>query len=188
MVPKVVKVAPGTYNEVITMAPFVDVEGTGIDATTIASIACEGSSASFATVTLAGYAQIRGVTISNFGTTGSHCSGAYVPPSANQTKALMLDAVIYVENPLQTPGVANSGMRIESGVSLLSLKNVEIRVQNGYPSYGVVWNSPNSGSVLLRDTVIEVSGLSGSFGVRMNGNDATLGTDFGFRRGTGSRE
>lgn len=63
--PYLVKVLPGTYNEMVTMKPYVDLEGSGPDNTVIISSVLSDQTCSAATVNSANNAALRNLRVRN---------------------------------------------------------------------------------------------------------------------------
>jgi hypothetical protein len=69
--PYLVWVAPGTYNETVTMRPYIHLQGAGQEATVITSTVSTGSPATQATLVLTHHVSLRDLTVGNGGTSAN---------------------------------------------------------------------------------------------------------------------
>lgn len=147
---RLIKLAPGTYNGAIAMAPGVDIEGSGESASVINATVCSTGTPTSGTVTGASGAQLRNVTVSATGpSTGSQCAAVY------------LDVVngTALRNVRVTYGITGTslvyGVLIASTTSTsyaLMLDNVAIdSLDLGNESIGISATGAPSASMLFRD-------------------------------------
>ena len=167
--PVVIKVAPGTFQESIALAPYVQVEGASETLTTIQSTGlCNSPGAG--TVVLAPNSQIRRVTIR----TGGCTTGIYID-GGGASLVSFADAVIRdVRIFMNVVGPSAAGIRVTGNVSDVGpIQRVTMNLQQGLPNYGVLADSP--GVVLaLSDVNMLVAGATGSTGFRFEGGNAQL--------------
>ncbi|NPV08251.1 MAG: hypothetical protein HPY83_09870 [Anaerolineae bacterium] len=146
-------VAPGVYNENVTMKQYVDIEGAGELATKIT--AGGSSSLDSGTVIGASNAELRLLTVENTG------GDTYAIALVNKTATLALTHVT-----LRASGgtTGNTGIR-SSDNSLLGLRDVTIYASGGNAAIGVQ-NRNSVGGVVMVDTVIfAADGSVGNAGV-----------------------
>ena len=171
--PYLIVVAPGTYTESITLKPYVDVQGSGVNLTTITH---DGSAP---TVTGADHSELRSLTVMNTG------SGDIATGIANVNASPTLrDLVVQVSGGLTNTGLYQTVISTGSGQwewatywsSHPTLVNSRVVVSGGLAAYGI-YNVPDidvegavtNVSVTLTITVqtsaIEVSGGARNYGI-----------------------
>jgi hypothetical protein len=158
--PAVIKVAPGTYNELITLRPYVRIEGSGKQLTRIQPAGCATANASV--VTMAGSAQIQDVMIVT-----TACSNAILFYSPPAVLASFVDSAVRDVDIIMAGG-AISGVRITGNIS--SVGPIErIRMSFlGTPNYGVFADA-DFVKITLADIDIALPGSIGDTGVKLGG-------------------
>ncbi|MCL7452439.1 MAG: pectinesterase family protein [Anaerolineae bacterium] len=128
--PYLVWVAPGVYEEQVTMKPYVHLQGAGQQATVLDSTA-SSSSPIMGTLKLASDASLRDLTLSNHGT-GTYNIALLV--TAGTTRALVADVTVQV----QGGGVNNYGLRLAGSGTGVTLQQVTVLAEGGTYNAGLV--------------------------------------------------
>jgi hypothetical protein len=171
--PRLVRVAPGTYDEAIQMAPLVDVEGSGEGMTEITSAFCTAGPPQAGTVTGATLAQLRHVTVRNRGSaTGSNQCAAVYLGSAYGTP---LRHVRVVSDFSQA---AVFGIRMTVTPSVLGtvvLENVVMDMaQAASSAIGISATGGANGSYILRDIQAASATMGNAFAIQLINANASL--------------
>ena len=159
--PAVVKVAPGTYAELVTLRPFVRLEGSGKQLTRIQPAGCATANAS--AVTMAGSAQIQDFTIET-----NACLNAILFSSPSGTLASFVDSAVR-DVDIVAGGGTVTGVRITGNISSVGPIERTRMYLMGSPNYGVLADPT---SLLLKMSLADVeiySGGSGDAGVKLVG-------------------
>ncbi|HNT78870.1 MAG TPA: hypothetical protein PKH77_28015, partial [Anaerolineae bacterium] len=149
--PYLVWIAPGTYNEVVTMKPYVHLQGAGQEATIVTSNE-SGAASPGATIELASYASLRDLTVVNEGTGTANSSAAIRVSSGVNT--FVSDVTVRAQ------GTTTKTYGIYSSVSAtdvsMTLQDVTIIVDNDHGSnYGL---ANYGGEVTVEGGSVTVSG------------------------------
>ncbi len=99
-------VAPGAYSEIVTLKPYVSLQGAGTGTTVLISTASGGTAASGATLTMAEYTSLRDMTVVVTGT-GTVKAAIYMSDIPSDT-VMIADAAILASGGATTYGVYNS--------------------------------------------------------------------------------
>ncbi|OAI38870.1 hypothetical protein AYO38_08735 [bacterium SCGC AG-212-C10] len=155
-------VAPGTYNERVTVTAYVDLVGAGRDLTIIT--ASSGTTrASAATVTMNVASSLRSLTVENTGGPDSFAVGMYTAQGGTVT---MDDVAVSVG------GAANS-IGIVASVTWVLATNCEIKILNAVLPSGIGAVLENGGISTFREVAINAAG-TGAAGVQITGNTTYL--------------
>ncbi len=157
----VIKVAPGTYNEQVTMVEYVDIEGSGEGVTTIkytGSGTGPLTDNSSATVIGANHAELRFLTIES-------ASSNYATAIYNDGTSPKITHVTATAS-----GGSNTNRGVYNSSSSPTMTNVTATGSGGTNSYGVHNNNSSS------PTMTNVTALGGtnSFGVLNNSSSPTM--------------
>ncbi len=159
--PAVIQVAPGNYAEIVTLRPYVRLQGSGKQLTRIQPAGCTAANAS--AVTMAGAAQIQDVTVE---TTCDNGILFYSPPAV--LASFVDSAVRDVDVAINLPGT--SGIRITGNISSVGpIERVRMFLQGG-PNYGIFVDA-SSGLLRMSATDIDIAigGSPGDTGVKLDG-------------------
>ena len=157
--PAVIKVAPGTYNELIALLPYVRIEGSGRQLTRIRPTGCATPNAS--AVTMAGAAQIQNVTIE---TTCANGVLFFSPPAV---LASFVDSAVRDVDIVMSGGSV-SGVRITGNISSVGpIERVRIDML-GSPNNGIFADA-DFVRMSLADIDIALPGSMGDTGVKLGG-------------------
>ncbi len=165
--PFVVQVAPGTYNEQVTLKDFVDVQGAGESTTYITW------SGGWPTVWAGAAAEVRNVRVEN-GASGTLPSGGSVAVAQNAQSATGF--TVFTDSTVWATGSNDAvGARITSG----SIWFVRTTVQGGLPSStgaAIGLAASNTAFVRVRDgRLVGVGSQPGSRGVeRLNSSQVRI--------------
>jgi hypothetical protein len=166
--PAVIKVAPGTYDERITLRPYVRIEGSGKQLTKIQPTSC--ASATSSVVVMAGSSQVQDITIET-----NACLNAILfnsPPAVTVSHAD--SAIRDVDIVMTASAGAASGIRITGNIpSVGPIEHIRMFLQYGAPSYGVFADTLLV-QLNLTDVDMIVVGSTGSTGLRLQGSNARL--------------
>ena len=180
--PYLIVVAPGLYTESITLTPYVDVQGSGVNLTTITH---DGSTP---TVTGADHSELRSLTVINTG------GGASATGIMNiNTSPTLRDVVVHVSGGLTNTGLYQTVISTESGQWDWAtdwsghplLVNSRVIVSGGLAAYGLydvaaintLGASTNQSVTLtttLQNSAIEVLGGEANYGF-YNAPSLTIG-------------
>jgi hypothetical protein len=149
--PFLVWIAPGVYEEQVTMKPYVHLQGAGQEATIIRSDAGSGAP-NVATLKLASSASLRDLTVGNTGAAGFNLG---VLATAGTTSTLVADATVKA----QGVGSNNYGFFLGGGDTEITLQEVTSLAEGASIS--------NLGLVYLDDAAVRLRG--GSFAGRGGG-------------------
>ena len=159
--PAVIKVAPGTYNELITLRPYVRIEGSGKQLTRIQPTGCASPNAS--AVTMAGSAQIQDITIET-----NTCQNAILFYSPPAVLTYFGDSAIR-DVDIVMAGGAVTGVRITGTISAVGpIERIRMYLMGG-PNYGVFADASNVKMSSLADIDIYLPGSTGDTGVKLVG-------------------
>jgi len=186
--PYLIRVAPGVYEEQVTMKPYVSIEGAGEGITTIKYTGSTTGDSSSATVIGANYAELRYLTVQSISTQImpiSSNTSIYNKGTSPTLSHLTIIASggkfsLGVDNNSSSPIMSNlsitaSGGFFSEGVynnsSSPTMSNLTITASGG-ASYGVYNNS--SSPVMSNLTITTSSGGMGSNGVYNNSSSPTM--------------
>lgn len=196
--PWLLKLEPGNYDlsgNSLTLAPFVDLEGSGAGITVISSTVGTGFPLTAGTVNLAANSEIRQVQVINT-TNGFRNSALVVPanatnvrvsqvnaimqyiganPSSNESYALYNNsgAVTTIQNSrfqVSGAGSTNVGLRTDGGTLIVSSSNITI--PSGTADYGI--STFITGTITVSNSTISVSGGSSSNEAALAATNSTL--------------
>ena len=164
--PYLVWVAPGVYEEQVTMKPYVHLQGAGQEATVIISTASSGAFPPQATLLLASDTSLRDLTVGNSGT-GDY--NAALLATAGMTRTLVADVMARARGN----GVFNyATVLIGSGVGVI-LQQVTALAENGSSdNYGLV--NYSGAAATLRGGAFTGRGGANACGIQNADSDTTL--------------
>jgi hypothetical protein len=164
--PYLVWVAPGMYTEMVTMKPYVHLQGAGQEATIITSTA--GSSAwppDQATLTLASDTSLRDLTVGNGGTGDRNVA---LIATAGMTRTLVADVTARVLGG----GARNYGVFLIGSGTGVRLQQVTALAENGSYNFGLV---NYSGAVaVLHGGSFTARGGTDAYGIHNDGSGTML--------------
>ncbi|MFO1302593.1 MAG: hypothetical protein U1F54_02620 [Burkholderiales bacterium] len=159
--PAVIQVAPGTYPELVTLRPYVRLQGSGKQLTRIQPTGCATANAS--AVTMAGAAQLQDVTIE------TSCENGVLFFSPPAVLAYYGDSAVQdVDIVINLPGT--SGIRITGNISAVGpIERVRMYLESA-PNYGIFVDA-SSGLLRMSATDIDIAigGSPGNTGVKLDG-------------------
>jgi hypothetical protein len=162
--PYLVRVAPGVYNEAVTLKPYVHLQGAGQENTVITSTVSNGNhSPTQATLVLARDASVRDLTVGNGGA-GSR--NAALLATAGVTRTLVADVTARVQGAVSL----NYAIYTGSGVGVRLQQVTALAEDDSGGNYGLY--SLSSAMVMLRGGAF--TGRGGSFAVGIYSGFATL--------------
>lgn len=174
--PIVIRLAPGRYYENIILAPWVYVEGSGVDVTYLgaptASPACEQAGSPVkAVVTPVRASRISNLTIENLGGAGmTQCVGVWF---ASDSSEAFPDTIRNVKILMfaQSPQAA---IRISSAVSSITLEGVKIETYGAGPAFGILVDEDAAPGLSVLRSTIQVTGTGGATGIRTSSGGTDL--------------
>ena len=184
-------VAPGVYEEQVTMAPHVHLQGAGQGITVITSTASSSTWPPVATLVLASDSSLRDLTVGN---TGAGDYNAALLASAGTMRALVADVTARVHGD----GFANYAVFLDGSGTTATMKQVSALAENASSYNFGLQNSSGSAATLRGGSFIGrggeialgivndgVGSLLVAEGVRALGEDGS-GTNAGLRNLAGS--
>ena len=182
--PYVIKVAPGRYNERVTMKPYVDIEGSGENAT---RIIFTGATSATGTVVGASNAELRSLTVQNTGgnTFAVGISTDSASPTLRDITVITSGATssnIGMANVSSAPKMTNvtiagSGAGTNQGINNLAsspdMTNVKITTTGGTNDYGVVSND-TSAPTMIDVSILASGGSNSNIGVQTQLSSAKI--------------
>ncbi len=140
--PYLVWVAPGVYNEAVTMKPYVHLQGAGQDATIIRSTVGNSSwPIAQATLMLTRNVSLRDLTVGNNGT-GSHNAALLAVAGTTQTLVANLTA------QTQGSGTINYAIVLRGSGTGITLQDVNALAENGSKTNNGLYNYSDASAVL----------------------------------------
>jgi hypothetical protein len=179
-------VAPGIYNETVTMKSYVHLQGTGQGVTIITSAASHASFPTEATLKLASYANLRDLTVSNSGTGGHNVALLALD---GVTETLVAD----VTARAQGSGTNNYGVYLTGSGTSVTLQDVTSVAENGIEVSGL-YNIGGAavtvygGSFTGRGAAYTGAEVYGACGIYNSGAGTTLVAEHTTAVGQGRRE
>ncbi|MCD6344751.1 MAG: hypothetical protein J7M17_04005, partial [Anaerolineae bacterium] len=180
--PYLVWVAPGVYNETVTMKPYVHLQGAGQEATVITSTATTGAwPPDTGTLVLTDHVSLRDLTVGNSGT-GSRNVALLAMDGTTQT--LVTDVTARV----QGAGISNNYASFLTGSGTgVTLSDVTALAENGGSNYGL-YNYNGAAATLHGGSFTGHRGSSNNYGLYNDHGAATLrGGSFTGRGGNDAR-
>jgi hypothetical protein len=165
--PYLVWVAPGVYQEQVTMKPHVHLQGAGQEATGISS---DASSSAWppdqATLVLASDTSLRDLAVGNYGT-GTRSVALLAP--AGVARAVVAD----VKAVARGSGASNVAIFLTGSGTSVTLEGVTAEAENGTSSNLGLFNFLGA-AALLRGGSFEGRGGADAYCIRNNGSGTTL--------------
>lgn len=128
--PYLVWVAPGVYNETVTMEPYVHLQGAGQEATIITSSVSTDWPPTQATLVLADHVSLRDLTVGNAGTGSRNVA---MLATAGTAQVLVAD----VTARAQGSGTYNHAIHLAGGGTDVTLEDVTALGENGNENFGL---------------------------------------------------
>jgi hypothetical protein len=165
--PYLVWVAPGVYEEQVTMKPYVHLQGAGQEATIITS---DASSSAWppdqATLILASDVTLRDLTVSN---NGAGDVNTALLATAGMTRTLAADVTARAVGG----GVSNLGIGLTGSGTGVTLRHVTALAENG-SSYGIGLTNHSGAAAVLHGGVFTGRGGGYTRGILATGTGTTL--------------
>jgi hypothetical protein len=166
--PYLVWVAPGVYQEQVTMKPYVHLQGAGQEATVITSTASSGSAwpPTQATLVLASDTSLRDLTVGN---SGAGDSNAALLATAGMTRTLVSD----VTARAQGSGAVNFAIFLGGSGTDVTLQQVTALAENGSDHNMGLYNYDRAAATLHGGSFTGRGGMKTAIGIN-NVFSATL--------------